>query len=189
MQIQKKYGEELVTLNVEPDGDGWRVRLPDGSEHRFTAARRVEDVLQISATEVTQTDAETATVGERVFRIPFARSTEGVAFAFEGMAYTFHTPTVRAPERKATAASGALTAPMSGVVADVLVTVGQTVEARQPLVVLEAMKVMTTLEAPFAGTVTALTVQKKQQIAHGAAVVEITPDTVDKDVLAANERE
>ena len=187
MQIQKQYGEELITLNVEPDGDGWRVRLPDGSEHRFTAIRRVDDVLQISATEVTHT-AEMETVGERVFRVPFARSAEGIAFAFEGAAYMFTEPTVRAPGRKAAAASGALTAPMSGVVADVLVTVGQAVEARQPLVILEAMKVMTTLEAPFAGVVTALTVQQKQQIAQGALVVEITPDTVE-EVLAANERE
>ena len=180
MQIQKQYGEELITLNLEPDGDGWRVRLPDGSEHRFTALRRADDVLQIAVREA---------AGEHGFRVPFARSADEIAFAFEGMAYTFQAPTVRAPGRKGVAASGVLTAPMSGVVADVLVTVGQTVEARQPLVILEAMKVMTTLEAPFAGTVTALTVQKKQQIAHGAIVVEITPHTVEKDVSAANERE
>ncbi len=49
--------------------------------------------------------------------------------------------------------SGALIAPMSGIVVEVKVTVGQTVEAAQPLVVVEAMKVYATVEAPFAGHV------------------------------------
>ena len=173
MQIQRQVGEELITLDVEPDGDGWRVRLPDGSEHRFTAIRGVDDVLQIAVTEK---------MGEHGVRVPFAHLAEGTAFAFEGMTYTFHAPTVRAPIRKGTVASGLLTAPMSGVVAEVLVTVGQTVIAYQPLVVLEAMKVMTTLEAPFAGTVASLSVQKKQQVAHGAPVVEVMPNAAEEEV-------
>ena len=189
MQIQMQHGEELITLNVEPDGDGWRVRLPDGSEHRLTISRRMDDILQISATENMLLNSAAETNPTRVFRVPFARSADGMAFAFDGMAYTFHAPSVRAPGRKTGVASGLLTAPMSGVVADVLVTVGQKVEAYQPLMVLEAMKVMTTLEAPFAGTVASLSVQRKQQVAHGEAVVEIRPDTTEEGILAANERE
>ena len=183
MQIQRQYGEEQVTLNVEPDGDGWRVRLPDGSEHRITAVRHANNVLQVTALDVSQEANVLPSVSavpelletrpSRAFRVPFARSGNDVAFFYDGNAYAFSAPAAHASGRKEVAASGVLTAPMSGIVADVLVTVGQPVEARQPLVVLEAMKVMTTLEAPFAGTVTSLTVARKQQIGRGATVVEV----------------
>lgn len=184
MQIERQFGDERVTLDVEPDGDGWRVRLPDGSEHHVTAIRHANDVLQVTAVDGSQEAnvlpsalAAPESLGirpSRVFRVPFARSGSDAAFFYDGNAYTFSVPATRASGRKDTAASGVLTAPMSGIVADVLVTVGQQVEARQPLVILEAMKVMTTLEAPFAGTVTSLTVEKKQQIGRGALVVEVT---------------
>ena len=48
------------------------------------------------------------------------------------------------------AASAAVTAPMPGTVVRVLVEAGDRVEARQPLLVLEAMKMETPLLAPYA---------------------------------------
>jgi biotin carboxyl carrier protein len=62
---------------------------------------------------------------------------------------------------------------MVGVVADVLVREGQAVDAYQPLVVVEAMKVMATVEAPFAGTVKAVHVRKNQRVVYGEPVVEL----------------
>ncbi|MDN4160984.1 acetyl/propionyl/methylcrotonyl-CoA carboxylase subunit alpha [Nocardioides abyssi] len=71
-------------------------------------------------------------------------------------------------------ASGSLLAPMPGTVVRVAVEQGQPVEAGQPVLVLEAMKMQHTVAAPTAGTVTELPVTTGQQVAAGEvlAVVE-----------------
>ncbi|MDN4173261.1 biotin carboxylase N-terminal domain-containing protein [Nocardioides sp. SOB77] len=71
-------------------------------------------------------------------------------------------------------ASGSLLAPMPGTVVRVAVEAGQRVEAGQPVLVLEAMKMQHTVAAPTAGTVTELPVTTGQQVAAGEvlAVVE-----------------
>ncbi len=112
------------------------------------------------------------TEGARISRVPVARDEKGAVHIFwEGRSYVF-TP---ASARRSVAAkkSGSLTAPMTGVVADVLVSVGDSVEAYQSVAVIEAMKVLATLEAPLAGTVTAVHYAKGDRVEHGAVVVEI----------------
>jgi propionyl-CoA carboxylase alpha chain len=63
---------------------------------------------------------------------------------------------------------------MPGAVVRVLVEAGAEVEARQPLLVLEAMKMEHEIVAPAAGTVTELRVQPGTQVETGAilAVIE-----------------
>jgi biotin carboxyl carrier protein len=178
MQLQFQYNDETLTLLVEPDGDGWRVRLPDGAEHRITARRLPGDILQI-------TESGPQAPGERVFRVPFAHTERGVEFSYRGDAYPFASPASQPASGRRRSASGALSAPMVGVVVDVMVEEGQAVEAYQPLVVIEAMKVMATVEAPFAGTVQAVHVRKQQRVEHGAPVVDIAPATEgDKETTA-----
>ncbi|HZO91254.1 MAG TPA: biotin/lipoyl-containing protein [Chthonomonadaceae bacterium] len=167
MQLQFQHKDNLIVLDVEKDGEGWRVRLPDGTERRIVLCRRPDDVLQIA-------EIETDRSGERAFRMPFARTENGLEFSFAGASYTF-TPATRQAGGRRRSASGALTAPMVGTVADVLVQEGQRVEAYQPLVIIEAMKVMTAVEAPFAGIVKAIHVQPNQRVTHGEAVAEVSP--------------
>ena len=68
---------------------------------------------------------------------------------------------------------GAIVAPMPGTVIRVEVTAGDSVSARQPLVVLEAMKMEMPVAAPFAATVTAVLVEPGDQVAAGAPLVEL----------------
>lgn len=170
MRLQFQWEDWQIELDVEAVGDVWRVRLPDGTEHRIAANRSAEDILQVS-----EEAAEGS--GAHIFRVPFARMDSGVAFSFAGAAYTFTLPTGRTSGGRRGPVSGMLTAPMVGVVADVLVQEGQTVEAYQPLVIIEAMKVMATVEAPFAGTVKTVHVKPAEHVAHGAPLVEVVPDT------------
>src|SRR3954471_3377465 len=66
-----------------------------------------------------------------------------------------------------------LTAPMPGTVIKVLVVEGETVTARQPLVVLEAMKMETPLASPYDATVRAVHVAEGDRVARGAVLVEL----------------
>jgi biotin carboxyl carrier protein len=72
-------------------------------------------------------------------------------------------------------ASGAIKAPMPGLVVRLLVEPGETVKPGQSLVVLEAMKMENELKAPGAGTVAAVTVKPGQAVEKGQPLVLLNP--------------
>jgi acetyl/propionyl-CoA carboxylase alpha subunit len=84
-------------------------------------------------------------------------------------------PDVDASGTHATVAGGpsAVTAPMPGTVVRVLVSEGDPVEARQPLCVLEAMKMETPLVSPYEAVVSAVHVSEGDRVAAGAVLVEL----------------
>jgi acetyl/propionyl-CoA carboxylase alpha subunit len=69
-----------------------------------------------------------------------------------------------------------ITAPMPGTVIRVDVAPGDRVEARRPLLVLEAMKMETPLTAPYDATVKAVHVEEGARVAGGALLVELESD-------------
>jgi acetyl/propionyl-CoA carboxylase alpha subunit len=64
-------------------------------------------------------------------------------------------------------------APMPGTVIKVLVAAGERVAARQPLVVIEAMKMETPLVSPYDATVRAVHVAEGDRVAGGTLLVEL----------------
>ena len=66
-----------------------------------------------------------------------------------------------------------IVAPMPGVVIRVLAEEGARVEPRQPLVVLEAMKMETPLASPFEATVKKINVAEGDRVAGGAVLIEL----------------
>jgi acetyl/propionyl-CoA carboxylase alpha subunit len=66
-----------------------------------------------------------------------------------------------------------LSAPMPGTVIRLLVREGDRVEPRQPLVVLEAMKMETPLVSPYEAVVRAVHVKEGDQVAGGTVLVEL----------------
>ncbi len=66
-----------------------------------------------------------------------------------------------------------VTAPMPGTVLRVDVAPGDAVESRQPLLLLEAMKMEIPVHSPFAGTVTAVHVSGGDRVAGGHLLVEL----------------
>jgi len=71
---------------------------------------------------------------------------------------------------------GAVTAPMPGKVLEVMVADGDRVDKGQPLLVLEAMKMEQTLNAPRAGVVSGLAVRTGAQVSDGALLLTVTEE-------------
>ena len=69
--------------------------------------------------------------------------------------------------------SGKVSVPMQGTIVKVLVEVGQSVEAGQSVVVLEAMKMENQIEADKSGTVKSINVKPGDTVGAGDVVVEI----------------
>ena len=77
------------------------------------------------------------------------------------------------PTLDKTADASRARAPVAGVVAQVLVAVGDAVVADQPLACVEAMKMEMWLNAAAAGTVRAVHVKAKDSVAAGAVMIEL----------------
>ena len=87
-------------------------------------------------------------------------------------------PDVESASHERAHASGgpaAVTAPMPGTVIRVNVETGATVAAGDPLVVLEAMKMETPLQAPYDAVVESVHVSDGDRVAAGETLVELTP--------------
>jgi acetyl/propionyl-CoA carboxylase alpha subunit len=82
-------------------------------------------------------------------------------------------PDTAAREAGGGAEQSALTAPMPGTVIRVLVREGDEVQPRQPLVVLEAMKMETPVVSPYAAVVRAVHVSEGARVAGGELLVEL----------------
>lgn len=68
---------------------------------------------------------------------------------------------------------GSLQAPMPGTILDVQVSVGQSVEVGQNLLIMEAMKMEHKITAPFKGIVKQINCKKSQKVERGFVLIEL----------------
>ncbi|MCO6450381.1 MAG: acetyl-CoA carboxylase biotin carboxyl carrier protein subunit [Caldilineales bacterium] len=73
-----------------------------------------------------------------------------------------------------TGADLTIKAPIPGLVIRVMVGVGDQVEAKQPLVILEAMKMENELRAPRAGIITDVRVKAGESVEQGAGLLVLS---------------
>ena len=90
-----------------------------------------------------------------------------------GVRHPGPTPTAPTSASVKGASKNAVVAPLAGSVARIFVKPGDTIEADQVLVVLEAMKMETEITAPSAGTVVAVHVEAGDAVQGGQALVEL----------------
>ena len=83
-------------------------------------------------------------------------------------------PAAAAPAPAAPVADGTkVTAPMPGTILDIKVSVGDTVEAGQAIMVLEAMKMENDVNAPCAGKILSINTTKSSAVETGAVLAVI----------------
>ncbi|WP_377848902.1 acetyl-CoA carboxylase biotin carboxyl carrier protein subunit [Bosea sp. UC22_33] len=120
------------------------------------------------------------TFADRLLRGSHATTGERVRLTLEGETFTIGIGSEARPAAAAGsggAGSGAILAPMPGVVAEVRVAPGDTVEAGQVVVVLESMKLFTSLSAGIGGVVTDIAYQQGDTVQAGKRVLLIEPSS------------
>lgn len=108
--------------------------------------------------------------------LPFAYAWVGddLQLWLDGDLFIFQPAEPRSRRRAgATAAGGNITAPVPGKILKVLVQVGDTVEAGQPVIILESMKMEHLLKANGAGTVAKVLVEEGQQVERADLLAEV----------------
>jgi len=119
-------------------------------------------------------------IGARRYRVATVRRGDSIfvgigpaSFEFKPAAAAIGAATARRSSRGLAASD--VTAPMPGKVLNILVKVGDRVSAGQPLAVIEAMKMETTLTAEGDAIVKRVCVHPGQMIDHGMIMIELSP--------------
>jgi pyruvate carboxylase subunit B len=86
-----------------------------------------------------------------------------------------HTASVSGSQRPRPSGPGDVTTTMPGTIIDILVEEGSQVSAGDPVLITEAMKMETEIQAPLAGTVTAIHVAKGDSVNPDETLIHIEP--------------
>ncbi|MEN5265248.1 acetyl/propionyl/methylcrotonyl-CoA carboxylase subunit alpha [Stenotrophomonas sp. TWI587] len=145
------------SVAVQGAGEQWTVRM-EGKALQGSG-RLTGDALRVQ-------------IGEQLHRATVIRDgNELYLFGSEGVQrFTLHDPVSEADQSVADA--GSLVAPMPGRIVATLVAPGTAVKRGAPLLVLEAMKMEHTLQAPADGTVQGYRVKAGDQVGDGAVLVD-----------------
>ena len=80
---------------------------------------------------------------------------------------------VHAPRPAALAGEGGITAPMPGLIVSLKAKEGDSVQAGQTLLVMEAMKMENAIAAPYSGTVSKIYVREGDSVGEGDLLVDV----------------
>ena len=104
-----------------------------------------------------------------------ARQKDSILVSVGPASFEFKPAEAASRRRARGLAATEIMAPMPGKILKVLVRDGDLVEAGQPLVAIEAMKMETTLAAESAAMVKQVRVEEGQTVDHGAVLIELSP--------------
>jgi len=171
MDVRLRHAGRERAIRLVPEDGGFAVTV-DGEAHRIAW---VAAGSRAAASGGTTVDEHTFEIDGRVVRAVVARTRDRVLVALAGRVYNFETGE-EARQAAAGAGSGTVVAPMPGKVLAVLVAPGDRVAIGQPLIVLEAMKMESTLAADVAGSVRTVAAVVGTTVAGGDVLVEIVPE-------------
>ena len=171
MDIRFRHADREHAIRLVPEDGGFAATV-DGEAHRVAWVASGRRTAAAGGTTVEEHALE---IDGRVVRAVVARGRDRVQVALAGRVYTFETGE-ETRQATAGAGSGTVVAPMPGKVLAVLVAPGERVAIGQPLIVLEAMKMESTLTADVAGSVRTVAAVAGATVAGGDVLVEIEAD-------------
>jgi biotin carboxyl carrier protein len=115
------------------------------------------------------------TIDARRYPVFGARRKDSILVSVGPASFEFKPAEAASRRRARGLAAAEIVAPMPGKVLKVLVRDGDLVEAGQATVVIEAMKMETTLAAESAAMVKHVRVEEGQMVDHGAVLIELSP--------------
>ena len=158
--VRLKQGENARDFFVTQDQQQFVVEDADGNYVTLTLLSESNSQIVVLSDGVQQT---VSIVFEQEHKLYLDSGNETVAFQ-----------KISFSEKKAEEELGAnLLAPMSGRIAEVKVTLGQTIAKGDLLIVLESMKMFQELTAAQAGVVSEIYITENSQVEIGAALVDI----------------
>lgn len=163
MRYEVTLGGVVRTVDVRAEGGGWRVRVGGGPELRISGGRLDPATWRLLVDGGRPRTVGVALDGDHVFVLDGVAPQRGSVVD----------PRARALVHGAGASEGRVVTQMPGAVVRVLVAEGDTVEAGQVLLVVEAMKMENEFKAPFAGTIANVAVVAGQAVEAGALLVEL----------------
>jgi geranyl-CoA carboxylase alpha subunit len=148
-------------LEIVRERDGGHVASLNGNEVRLEIDELGRDRIRFRIDGLTESAR-------------FFRDGDRLYFLHHGVTRSVRDLTLAAPASAAADGSdGKVRAAMNGRVVAVLVTPGERVEAGQPVMTLEAMKMEHVHTAPVSGTISAIDVAEGEQVTTGKIVAEI----------------
>jgi biotin carboxyl carrier protein len=154
---------------------GWELTLPDGSTIPIDKATIAPFTTEGSAQQ------GFLTLHGKQWPYTIVYSATDVFVWVAGQTLTLPKPLSTKGRRSSdntadkTSSSGVITATMPGNIVSVAVTVGQSVNRGDVLVVMESMKMELSLTSAIAGTVAKVNVTEGDKVAIGQVLVEVTP--------------
>jgi geranyl-CoA carboxylase alpha subunit len=159
--IRIEFDHGIHDLEIVRERDGGYAASFDGSEHRFEIDELARDVIRFRSNGLMKSAR-------------FLRDGDRLHTLHQGDTISIRDLTLAAPETAASnGGDGKVRAAMNGRVVAVLVKAGERVEAGQPVMTLEAMKMEHVHTAAIAGTIAAIDVVEGEQVTTGKIVVEI----------------
>jgi 3-methylcrotonyl-CoA carboxylase alpha subunit len=169
MSTLLRSGGRTLEVSLVADGADMVATL-DGTPLRVTGLRHGPRTATAGGATVDELWLE---VDGQPCRALVARLRDRVLVTLDGRLYAFETGEAARSAGRGGGGSGLVAAPMPGKVIAVLVAEGDPVEAGQPLVLVEAMKMETTLAAGIAGHVRKVSAQPGQLVDAGQILVEV----------------
>ncbi|NHK26756.1 biotin/lipoyl-binding protein [Parvularcula flava] len=155
---------EMIVSRSSADGGGTRYTVSDGGETHEVGVK-LEGSMAMMFGEGYRT------------AVSFFKKDETLFIGAKGRVrkFTILPSAEFARARLAAGGSGDVVSDMPGAVSEVLVEAGQQIVAGQPVLVLESMKLLITLNASVSGTVETVAVKPGDIVKAGAVLVGITP--------------
>jgi biotin carboxyl carrier protein len=153
---------QTYDLRLEHEGDNGYIAFINGERYSVTIQQGLDGAIVVE-TDAGRASAYVAMDGEQRYV-----QLDGVTYRL-----TADDGKSASKRRRSGGGGGDLTAQMPGQVVDVLVAVGDVVQASQTLLVLEAMKMEIRVNAPHAGVITQVAVARGDVVERGQPLIEL----------------